>query len=162
MKKVFVFLFGFIFSMNIGAFEFSLGKVVVEIGDDWTPTIGGVCFTATDNGIDMNYLIPIDSESGADAGRITMSVSRSDEANSWYMPDCTIGFYYDLTDYLYTGIETAWNVIEGDMRFSVRPMANFKMGEHALLKGWYALENLSSGSSPKNDLFVEMSFMWKI
>jgi hypothetical protein len=76
--------------------------------------------------------------------------------------DGTIGFYYDVLDTVYSGIETAWQVIDHDIRFSVRPMANIKIGEHALVKGWYALENLGSGGNPVNDLFLELSFSWNL
>jgi hypothetical protein len=106
-------------------------------------------------------MIPMNNEhhdvpdGSSDIGRITVSLANTENEN-WYEIDCTIGFYYDLTDYLYTGIETAWNIIDSSLRFSVQPMANFKIGEYGLIKGWYELGNL--GADITHSLYLELLY----
>jgi hypothetical protein len=132
-----------------------------KFADDGGIDLFGIHFLTNDNGLDMTYMIPMNTEhhnipdGSSDVGRITVSLSNTGNEN-WYEIDCSIGFYYDLTDYLYTGIETAWNIIDSSLRFSVQPMANFKIGECVLLKGRYELGNLGAGIT--QSLYLEFLY----
>jgi hypothetical protein len=112
-----------------------------------------------EHGVHFEYKINVEAadDTQADSGIIKMSLNRS---RDYHALDYLVGFYYDYHDYLHTGIETSGEVIDGSMRFSVRPIVTLELGAIGRINSGFDIGALIAGNT-FNALYIDICFKWQ-